>query len=229
MRRPRAEPAEAPPATMEEYYRRRAGEYDRIYDERGRPDRQRDLRRLKRWLVPLARGRTILEVAAGTGYWTAVAAPVAKRIVATDYNAETLDICRAKELGGHIECRVADAYALPELPHAFDLGMAFLWWSHVPKRRRHAFLAGFAARLQQGADVLMMDENFVEGFSSEVFADEAGDTFQPRRLDNGQPFDVLKNYPSVQELEASLGEVLDGVEVLSLKYYWAARGRVRPG
>jgi ubiquinone/menaquinone biosynthesis C-methylase UbiE len=61
---------------MEIYYRDRAPEYDKFYEV---PEREHDLARLKSWLVERVRNRTILEVAAGTGYWTEVAAAVAKR------------------------------------------------------------------------------------------------------------------------------------------------------
>jgi protein-L-isoaspartate O-methyltransferase len=63
--------------TMQEYYRQRAAEYDEIYQV---SRRESDLAQLKAWIVERVRGRTILEIAAGTGYWTEVAALVAKSI-----------------------------------------------------------------------------------------------------------------------------------------------------
>ena len=58
-------------------------------NKRGRLERQADLATLKERL--LKSGKTILEIAAGTSYWTAVAVPVAKSNTATDRNRETLD------------------------------------------------------------------------------------------------------------------------------------------
>ena len=72
---------------MQQYYRARAPEYDLFYDV---PDRLDELAQLRAWLIERTKGRTILEVAAGTGYWTEVVAPFAKAITATDYNIETL-------------------------------------------------------------------------------------------------------------------------------------------
>src|SRR3954470_22030174 len=66
--------------TIEAYYRERASEYDEFYRIR---EHSTDLARLRAWLVRCARGRTILEVAAGTGYWTKVVASVAKAVTAT--------------------------------------------------------------------------------------------------------------------------------------------------
>jgi ubiquinone/menaquinone biosynthesis C-methylase UbiE len=118
---------------IEIYYRDRAPEYDDFYDI---PERQRDLTRLKSWLRDYGRGRTILEVAAGTGYWTEAVATVAKAIVATDYNSEMLAIAAKRSLGPHVLLRAADAFALPEFDTTFDAGMAHMWWSHVAKERR---------------------------------------------------------------------------------------------
>ena len=95
---------------MEIYYRDRAPEYDKFYEV---PERQHDLKRLKSWLVEHVRGRHILEIAAGTGYWTEAAAAVAKAITATDYNPEMLAIAATRNLGSNVKLRTADAFALP--------------------------------------------------------------------------------------------------------------------
>ena len=54
-------------ATGTEYYRERALEYDRVYLK---PERQGDLYRIREWLSTVFDGRRVIEVAAGTGYWT---------------------------------------------------------------------------------------------------------------------------------------------------------------
>ena len=53
--------------TMQGYYRERAPVYDRVY---AYPERQADLRWLEREIPALLSGRRVLQVAAGTGYWT---------------------------------------------------------------------------------------------------------------------------------------------------------------
>lgn len=62
---------------MHDYYASRAPEYDRVYLK---PERQADLDAIRRWLPPLFAGRSVLEVARGTGYWTQYLAPRATRI-----------------------------------------------------------------------------------------------------------------------------------------------------
>ena len=62
---------------MAAYYRERAREYDALYECEAL---RSDLAVLKGWLAAHASGKTIMEVAAGTGHWTAIAAPEAKSI-----------------------------------------------------------------------------------------------------------------------------------------------------
>jgi protein-L-isoaspartate O-methyltransferase len=95
---------------MEQYYQERALEYDQIYQL---ARRQNELLQLKTWLTERVRGRTILEIAAGTGYWTEAAASVAKAITATDCNSELLQIASKRSLGPHVTLRYADAYSHP--------------------------------------------------------------------------------------------------------------------
>jgi SAM-dependent methyltransferase len=210
---------------LAEYYRKRAAEYDAFYDD---PERQADLAALRGWLVGLTRGRRILEVAAGTGYWTAVAAPVAAAITATDINAETLAIAGGKQLGAHVTLLRADAWDLPHLPETFDLGIAHLWWSHLRKQERGAFLAGFARRLEPRATLLMIDENLVANVGAPISRRDAdGNTYQRRWLASGEQFEIVKNYPDRAELERDVGEVCEDVRVLQLQHFWALNARFR--
>jgi SAM-dependent methyltransferase len=210
---------------MEIYYRERAREYDKFYEI---PERQHDLTRLKSWLVDRVRGRTILEVAAGTGYWTEAAAAVARAITATDYNPEMLAIAATRKLGPHITLRAADAFALPEFSSKFDAGMAHLWWSHVGKERRREFLSHFASRLQPGAVVLMIDQVFVEGRTGAASRqDEWGNLLTLRTLENGATFEIIKNYPSSEELHNDFAQVCQDIEITLIPHFWALSARVR--
>jgi SAM-dependent methyltransferase len=210
---------------LAEYYRKRAAEYDAFYAD---PERQADLAVLRDWLATAANGRRILEVAAGTGHWTAVAAPVATAITATDINAETLAVAAGNQLGEHVTLLRADARDLPHLSGAFDLGMAHLWWSHLRKQDRTAFLTRFAAALEPGATLLMIDENLVANVGAPIVrSDAAGDTWQRRWLASGERFEIVKNYPDAAELKCSVGAACDEIDILELKHFWALRARFR--
>jgi len=210
---------------MEDYYRERAPGYDLLYRT---PDWQDELGRLRNWVARRTKRRSVLEVAAGTGFWTAAAARSARAIVATDYNAEPLAIAAKRRLGAHVTLLAADAYALPTFDFAFDVGMAHLWWSHVDKRSEQRFLRHFASRLQAGAELLMIDQKYSESYSVPAFRrDRAGNRYELRSLENGRIFQVIKNYPTPEQLQASMGDLCEEVEVMSLRYFWALRARFR--
>jgi SAM-dependent methyltransferase len=210
---------------MEDYYRARAAEYDEFYEI---PERQDDLARLKAWLVERSRGASILEVAAGTGYWTEAAAQVAKAITATDFNPETLALAARRPLGPHVTLLTADAYALPEFDSTFDVGMAHLWWSHVGNQRRDEFLSHFVSRLQPGASILMIDQVFVANRCSPISGvDEWGNLLALRTLKSGATYEIIKNYPTSEELEKSFSPFCDNIEIILLDHFWALSCRVR--
>src|SRR5919202_5925225 len=133
-------------ANLRRYYDQRAPEYEQIYVPR---DRQHgfELGELARHLRDALRGRTVLEVACGTGYWTACAAGVAKAVTATDASLAMLTHAREKTLPRNVTLLVGDAYDLRRVPGEFDAALAMFWLSHVPRARLRAFLDGLNARL----------------------------------------------------------------------------------
>ena len=190
-------------------------------------ERQEELAALRGWLTEQARGRTILEIAAGTGYWTEVAATVAKSVTATDYNPEMLAIAARRVSGEHVALNVADAYCLPSFDVVFDCGMAHMWWSHVEKQRQDQFLGHFCSRLGAGARILMIDQTYVEGLTSPIHREDAsGNLYALRRLINGATYEIIKNYPSSDELRDTFARCCEDVEVVRLTHFWALSARV---
>jgi SAM-dependent methyltransferase len=214
-----------PDATLVEYYTRRAGEYERIY---AKPERQEDLATLRALLKQWLAGHQVLEVACGTGYWTQMISESAASVLATDLNEETLEIARRKAYPKrNVEFQLADAWSLPNLSGNFTAGFAAFWWSHVPKQTIHVFVEALHRELSAGALVVFVDNNFVEGSSTPVARrDEAGNTFQKRRLDDGAEFEVLKNFPEEAELRGSVAGFADNIAVMELKYYWCLSYRL---
>jgi demethylmenaquinone methyltransferase/2-methoxy-6-polyprenyl-1,4-benzoquinol methylase len=113
---------------MQAYYARRAPEYERIY---ARPERQADLTQLCTVIERAFAGRSVLDVACGTGYFTAHAARYARSVTGIDANEETLVIACAKNLANAVFA-VADAYAIPEPREPFAAALCTFWWSHIP-------------------------------------------------------------------------------------------------
>jgi demethylmenaquinone methyltransferase/2-methoxy-6-polyprenyl-1,4-benzoquinol methylase len=75
-----------------------------------------------------------------------------------------------------------------------------------------------------------MDNTYVEGSSTPVSRrDPDGNTYQARRLADGSSHEVLKNFPSTDELRRRLGRFGGKVEVREYEYYWVATYRIMAG
>jgi SAM-dependent methyltransferase len=207
------------------YYAQRAHEYEQVYEK---PERQVDLGQLRSWLREVLAGHRILEIACGTGYWTAEVAPVATAITATDASPEVLALARRKYYPpGRVQFVLADAYALDTVEGEYTAGLAAFWWSHVPRARQFAFLSSLHRRLGIGAVVVLVDNRFVEGSSTAISRrDAVGNTYQRRRLADGTTHDVLKNFPTGGDLQAMLLPVAAELDIAELAYYWTVHYRV---
>ena len=202
---------------LEQYYARRASEYERIYDK---PERQHELEWLRRRIPELFAGRTVLEVACGTGYWTQFIARRAAKVHACDINEAVLEIAREKPIAaGRVSFFKADAVTLEGVPAGCDSAFAGFWWSHVKKSDLARFVQNLAAHLEPGALVGILDNQFAEGSSTAVSRSDAeGNTYQKRRLANGDEYEVLKNFPTADELRRAVRPVAREAHLESLAY-----------
>jgi SAM-dependent methyltransferase len=203
--------------SLSTYYRHRASEYDEVYEK---PGRQGDLATLAGAIRDFATSRRILEVAAGTGFWTIPASETAASILATDLAEEPLAIARGRSYQGAVEFAHCDAYSL-EAAGSFDAGLACFWLSHLSRSEMKRFGRHLRGRLDLESLVLFADNRYVEGSNWPITrTDGEGNTYQRRTLRSGKTFEVLKNFPDASELRA-LGETLsDEVVVTELTYYW---------
>jgi demethylmenaquinone methyltransferase/2-methoxy-6-polyprenyl-1,4-benzoquinol methylase len=217
--------SEAHAADLVEYYSQRAAEYDKVY---AKPERQEDLAELHLLLRRLMAGHDVLEIACGTGYWTASIAQVARTILATDASADVLARARARAYpADRVRFRLAQADALDNVPGNFTAGFAGFWWSHVARQELRGFISSFHRRLGADACVVFIDNRYVEGSSTPIAHwDEAGNSYQDRTLDDGRRYRILKNFPSPDELQSTLRGVSDGLEVRLLDYCWCASYKV---
>src|SRR5436190_14615879 len=191
---------------LEDYYSKRAREYEQVYEK---PERQRELAWLRERLPDLYRGRTVLEVACGTGYWTQYIAPVSRHVYACDINEPVLEIAREKAIAaGKATFFRADAVTLEGVPEGCNAAFAGFWWSHVKKSGIEQFVANLARRLEPGAVVGILDNTFVAGSSTPISRTDAeGNTYQQRTLNSGETQEVLKNFPAAGELAAAIHSV----------------------
>lgn len=95
---------------MRAYYRERAPVYERVYNY---SQRQKDLRYLEQYIPKQFAGRDVLEIAAGTGYWTRFIAGQANSVLATDVTEEALQ--QIDSTKASISTQILDAYDLDQL------------------------------------------------------------------------------------------------------------------
>ena len=203
---------------MKSYYKERAPVYDRVYKY---PERQADLRFLEKHIPKQFAGLDVLEIAAGTGYWTQFISTKAHSVLSTDVAKETLDELINKKLSATVRVCEADAYSLKSLPNNFTGAFAGLWFSHIPIQRRTEFLTGLHKKLVAGSTVQFLDNSVAQCDRLPLsHSDEFGNTYQNRVLDNGVNYEVVKNFPAEQELLKLTSDIAFDQEFRKLENYW---------
>lgn len=197
-------------AQMIDYYRQRAPIYD---ESMGYTDAHRwqQHAELVEFLRQQLADQDVLEIACGPGHWTQAVASAVHSIVATDANEAALAEARRKRyLSTRVTFARADAYLLAQVQGVFSAGFAVDWWSHIPKSRVRQFVLGLHQKLASGSRVVFIDQLPREAFDRMFLRhDSEGNIIQARWLPSGRRFEVIKNFPSQEELFA----VVNGISV----------------
>ncbi len=210
---------------MKAYYAQRADKYEDIY---AKPERQADLAILHERVSDTLEGHDVLEVACGTGYWTAQFAPSATSVLATDINPEVIKVAKARNLPtDKVQFALADAFDL-QMEGSFSACFAGFWWSHVKRQEQTGFLEKLRATMGKDGLLVMIDNTYVEGSNTPIArTDLDGNTYQIRRLANGERYEVLKNFPTDSALRKKLSTALRDIRILRLEYYWMLIGKFK--
>lgn len=120
--------------------------------------RRREVGTLLRWLGDL-RGRTLLDVAGGDGYWAGQAARRGARAVSLDLARHKLEFGR--RLRGHPSLVEGDALALPFADASFDVVMSVCAIEHFDDGA--AALAEMARVLRPGGDLVLSADALTRG------------------------------------------------------------------
>jgi demethylmenaquinone methyltransferase/2-methoxy-6-polyprenyl-1,4-benzoquinol methylase len=194
------------------YYQARAPEYDDWYLRRGRYEHgpihdaawNAELDASGRWLDGLPLAGRIVELAAGTGWWSPLLASKATEL--SMYDAAEAPLARARErlvahgLRAHLHVR--DAWAPPEGEPADGLFAGF-WLSHVERARTADFLDIAASWLRPGGQIALID-SLPDARSGAVDHPEPAADRSVRRLADGREFEIVKVYRSPDEIGAAL-------------------------
>ncbi len=195
---------------MRAYYQARAPEYDDWYLRRGRYSHgviadaawNAELDQATQWLDGLPIAGEIVELAAGTGWWSPLLASKGQLWL---YDAVEEPLDRARErlmahgLAAHIHIR--DAWAEPD--RQVDFLFCGFWLSHVPRRRLAEFLGIARGWLKPGGLFAFIDSRR-DPDSSATDHPTPADDLSTRKLDDGREFTIPKIYWEPQELEEGL-------------------------
>jgi SAM-dependent methyltransferase len=226
------------------YYRARAPVYDDWWEARGSDPRPDELRAawlaersrleadLDEWCADLS-GASVLELAAGTGNLTRIAARHAGRLTAVDASPEVLAINKGK-LGterGRVDFVVGDVFAW-QAPKRYDAVLFGFWVSHVPAYRWHDFWLVVRDSLRPGGSIWFCDNADPQlGWRAGVlprpearFVSGDGDIdartgVTERTLPDGRSYRVVKRFFRPDALARELGE--HGFEATVTNTDWA--------
>jgi len=203
-------PADDVDAEMVAYYEARAGEYDDWYLRRGRYAHgpihdaawNAELDAAGRWLDALPIRGEIVELAAGTGWWSPLLASKGELWL---YDAAEAPLERARErllahgLRAHIHLR--DAWAEPD--RSVDAVVLGFWLGHVDRDRTAAFLDLVRRWLKPGGTLAIIDSLADPQSGADDHPPVVGDR-ATRRVADGREFTIVKVHRDAAELDAAL-------------------------
>ena len=206
---------------LETYYAKRAKEHDKVYLK---PERQEDLRLLKKELPKIVAGKKVLDIGCGTGDWTYYLSQLATSITGVDVNQPVLAEASTREYGCPVSFQQESYYELTALDDTYEVVFGGFVYSHVSKEKEEAFFHNILERLVPGGQLILLDNRYVEGSSTPISrTDAAENTYQTRKLESGEHFEILKNFPTEESFQSlsRLGLRLDSFQ--QLPYYWKAQ------
>lgn len=198
------------------YYRARAGEYDDWWLRRGRYDRgpaasaawRAEAAEAEKALDAMAPHGATLELACGTGIWTARLALHAASLLAVDGAPEALALAAARLHGApHVRFESADLFDWRP-PQRFDRVCFGFWLSHVPEERFDDFWGLVRDALAPGGQFFLVDSLHEATSTARDHAlAPAAAGVQARRLADGRRFEVVKVYHAPEALTARLARL----------------------
>ncbi|MGO9489932.1 MAG: class I SAM-dependent methyltransferase [Solirubrobacteraceae bacterium] len=202
-------------AEQRRYYRDRAGEYEDWWFRRGRyehgPEADAawfaEVDRVQAALAAFAPCGDVLELACGTGLWTARLAETAASVTALDASSQTLALARRKVGAAHVSFLEADIFAW-EPDRAYDVCFFSFWLSHVPRRLQAGFWEKVGRALAPGGRVFLVDS--ARSSRASARDHDLGDPeveLARRRLADGREYTIVKHWFQASALQERLAEL----------------------
>jgi demethylmenaquinone methyltransferase/2-methoxy-6-polyprenyl-1,4-benzoquinol methylase len=199
------------------YYRARAPKYDEWWHRSGAYDRgaeaaeewDRQVDQIEEALAAFSVRGNVLELAGGTGWWTARLARTADHLRVVDSSPEALEINRERTGNADVEYVVDDLFSW-EPDDLYDVVFFSFWLSHVPRSRFGAFWSTVRSCLAPGGRAFLIDNHEDPNRASDV-RDPYVLKYEPdrhvRQLGDGRAYNVVKVMYEPEELELKLAEL----------------------
>jgi SAM-dependent methyltransferase len=160
----------------------------------------------------------VLELACGTGMWTAQLARHAASLTAVDASPEMLARARSRVGESAVRFIHSDIFAWRPA-HRYDTVVFGFWLSHVPLERFARFWSLVGECLRPGGRVFFADDAHIT--TEERIAGEAGSSVR-RLLRDGSEHRIVKVAHTPEDLEARLVAVGWSVRVKATSgaFYW---------
>ena len=161
----------------------------------------------------------VLELACGTGIWTAQLVRYAADLTAVDASTEMLSVAK-QQVGERVRFIHADVFAwTPEL--RYDVVFFGFWLSHVPMERFESFWSFVRDCLKPNGRVFFVDDAYRT--ADELIFGESSSTIG-RRLEDGTQFRIVKVPHRPTELQARLARLGWNIKVhqTSGPFFWGA-------
>lgn len=180
------------------YYRARAPEYEDWFLRLGRYDHGEEHKR--QWFEDVAAveaalaeanpSGSVLELACGTGLWTARLAPSAASLTCVDASPEVITLNKARVRDPKVEYVEADIFRW-EPTATYDFIFFGFWLSHVPQSQFDSFWKIVRSALRPSGRVFFIDSRATPEVAATDQRNATSDIVE-RRLHDGRTFRVVK-------------------------------------
>jgi ubiquinone/menaquinone biosynthesis C-methylase UbiE len=204
---------------LTQYYAVNADNYDQIYADEARFD---DLDDLQEMVAELFQDHKVLELGCGTAYWTDLIAETAESVYATDIAQEMLDLAATRGLDEDVVTfGQLDAFNLPDgMEGEYTAVFIGNLWRHVRREEQEKYLKTLRAKLGKDVLLVVLDESMVDGVTVIARTDAEGNTFEFLTADDGQRYEIMRNYMTDSTLRKRFANHAKQIRVERLQYYY---------
>ena len=191
-------------AEQRAYYQARAPAYGRGRFDLGpelAEEWEREVVQVATALETFGAAGDVLELAGGTGWWTARLARTAGHLTVIDSSPESLELNRQRVGRPDVDYLVADLFNWQPLK-AYEVVFFSFWLSHVPRPRFSGFWSLVRSCLAPGGRVFLVDKRSQEIAAPNVIRRDSD--LELRRLDDGREFQLVEVFYEPEGLQVLL-------------------------